>query len=159
MLTIYGPLYIVGAANKCWKCGSDNEVVTVACMAVEVEANAAIEHAEPGELFLLNYIRELPADLIQFVTGLAPNYRKLYSRTADEEYLANVCECGANFGDWYLFNEPDGPWFPNDDSEVETTRVVPVPLAEPLPVDCEFTACRVNIAASPKPFVCAGVRS
>lgn len=145
MLTIYGPLYIVGGAERCWKCGSDNEVVTLACKAVGVEANATIKRPEPGELFLLNYIREMPTDLFQFVTGLAPNYRKLYSRTADEEYFANVCKCGANFGDWYLFNEPDGAWFPKDDSEVETTRVVPVPVTDPFRVDCEFKACRVNI--------------
>jgi hypothetical protein len=75
---------------------------------------------------------------------LAPNYKKLYSRTADEEYYANVCECGANFGDFYLFSEPDGAWFPKDDSGVATARVLPVAVADPFEVECDFGACKLR---------------
>jgi hypothetical protein len=137
MLVIHSPAFVVGAHHNCWKCGSENEVVTVACTAIGVDGQA-IESAAPGEAFLLSYIREMPADLFQFVSGLAPNYRKLYSRTADEEYYANVCKCGANFGDFYLFSEPDGAWFPKDDSGVVTTRVLPVPLVAPFEIECDF---------------------
>jgi hypothetical protein len=146
VVVIYSPAYVVAAQQNCWKCGSDNEVVTLACTAIGVDATAPIERAEPGEAFLLSYIREMPADVFQYVTGLAPNYRKLYSRTADEEYYANVCKCGANFGDWYLFNEPGGAWFPEDGAEIVPTRVLPVPLVDPFRGDCEFAACRVNAA-------------
>lgn len=142
MPTIYGPVYLVGAAENCWKCRSENEVVTLACTTIGVDER--MERADPGETFLLSYIREMPAELFLFVTGLASNYRKLYSRTADVEYYANVCKCGANFGDWYLFNEPDGAWFPKDDLGVVTTRVVPVPLAGPFQVDCDFGTCKIG---------------
>jgi hypothetical protein len=71
----------------------------LACTAIGLDAKD-IERAEPGEMFLLNYISEMPAQVFQYVTSLAPTYRKLYSRTADHEYYANVCKCGANFGDF-----------------------------------------------------------
>ena len=115
MVVIYGPAYVVAAQQNCWKCEASNEVVTLASAAIGIDGEA-IERAEPGEAFLLSYITEMPAEVFQFVSSLAPNYRKLYSRTADEEYYANVCKCGANFGDFYLFSEPDGAWFPKDDS-------------------------------------------
>jgi hypothetical protein len=117
----------------------------LASAAVGIDGEA-IERAEPGEAFLLSYITEMPAEVFQFVISLAPNYRKLYSRTADEEYYANVCKCGANFGDFYLFSEPDGAWFPKDDTGVVTTRVVPVPIADPFAVDCEIATCPVIVA-------------
>ena len=35
-----------------------------------------------------------------------------YSRTAGEEYLANTCPfCESLQGDFFLYNEPDGPFF------------------------------------------------
>ena len=113
MVVIYTPAYAAGAQQNCWQCESSNEVVTLASTAIGVDEKA-IERAEPGEAFLLSYISEMPAEVFRYVTSLAPNYRKLYSRTAEHEYYANVCKCGANFGDWFLFNESDGAWFPKD---------------------------------------------
>jgi hypothetical protein len=98
----------------------------------------------------------MPAEVFQFVTTLAPNYRNLYSRTADEEYYANVCKCGANFGDFYLFSEPDGAWFPKDDSGVVTTRVLPLPLTGPFEVECDFGARKIAVAEGLPSGVTAG---
>jgi hypothetical protein len=143
VVVVYGPAYVVGAQQNCWKCKSDSEVVTLACTAIGLDAKD-IERAEPGEVFLLSYISEMPAEVFQYVTSLAPTYRKLYSRTADHEYYANVCKCQANFGDFYLFSEPDGAWFPKDDSEVVTTRVLPVPVSDPFEVECDFGTCKIG---------------
>jgi hypothetical protein len=143
VIVIYSPAYVVAAQQNCWKCGSGNEVVTLASVAIGVDEKT-IERAEPSEAFLLSYISEMPAEVLQYVTSLAPNYRKLYSRAADEEYYANVCNCGANFGDFYLFSEPDGAWFPKDDSGIVTTRVLPLPLADPFEVECDFGACKIG---------------
>jgi hypothetical protein len=40
------------------------------------------------------------------------NVRLTFSKSIQESYWANVCEhCGAIQGDWFLFSEPDGPFF------------------------------------------------
>jgi hypothetical protein len=142
VVIIYSPAYVVAARQNCWKCESGNEVVTLACTGIGVDGNA-IERAERGEAFLLSYISEMPGEVFQYVTSLAPTYRKLYSKTAEHEYYANVCKCGANFGDWFLFSEPDAAWFPKDESGVVTTRVLPVPLAHPFEVECDYGTCKM----------------
>jgi hypothetical protein len=69
VFVIHGPAYLVGAQQNCWKCGSDNEVVTLACTAISVDGEV-IDRAEPGEAFLLSYIRQMPTNLFQFVTWI-----------------------------------------------------------------------------------------
>jgi hypothetical protein len=144
MLTVLSPVYIVGAKATCWKCGAANEVVTLASKSISDDAND-VEQAEPQEMFLLSYITEMPPEVFESIVGVAPNYRKLYTRTADQEYYANVCACGANFGDFYLFSEPGGAWFPEDGAEIETTRVLTLPFSAAIQVDGEFSSCRMNI--------------
>lgn len=48
-------------------------------------------------------------------TARAPQIQPAASKTAGLTYLANVCACGALQGEWYL-TEPDGPFFPLDDT-------------------------------------------
>lgn len=54
---------------------------------------------------------------------------KRHSRTAGEAYYANTCECGANFGDFYLFSEPGGAFFPNTDDAARAIGLEPMPFS------------------------------
>ena len=44
--------------------------------------------------------------------GRPATVRLMHSETAQGEYWANSCShCGAIQGDWFLYTEPDGPFF------------------------------------------------
>jgi hypothetical protein len=90
--------------------------------------NGTIDLPEFGETYLLRYMEDMPAFVFQYMAGLAPGYRKLFSVTAGHDYYANVCSCGANFGDWFLFYEPGGAWLPEDGADVLLTRFSALPL-------------------------------
>jgi hypothetical protein len=64
MIVIHGPAYVVGAQQICWKCGTGNEVVTLACTAISVDGED-IERAEPGEAFHNQLLASINADLIR----------------------------------------------------------------------------------------------
>ncbi len=48
--------------------------------------------------------------------GRPPTVQFIHSSVVPDGYWGNVCEhCGAIQGDWYLFMEPDGPFFAWDE--------------------------------------------
>lgn len=52
-----------------------------------------------------------------------PQYRRHFSNMAELEYFANVCECGANFGDYFLV-DADGPFFPSDEDAASQVAIL-----------------------------------
>ncbi len=75
------------AEVECWKCGKKTAVYTWA-------GHGAWGQDEPP-------VADRPATL-QFIR----------SSVVPDGYWGNVCEhCGVIQGDWYLYNEPDGPFF------------------------------------------------
>lgn len=60
--------------------------------------------------------------------ALHPRYQKHFSRLAGQAYFANLCECGANFGDFYLHSEPGGAFFPETDEIAARMTIQALPL-------------------------------
>jgi hypothetical protein len=57
-----------------------------------------------------------------------PLFRLSYSRTAEEEYWANHCgHCDALKGDFFLHNEPDGPFFRIDEDALTSMQLIALP--------------------------------
>jgi hypothetical protein len=145
MVLVHSPSFVVTAKQDCWKCKASNEIITLAARTIS-EETGPIDLAEVSEVYLLSYIEDMPAFVFQYMVRLGPRYRKLFSVTADHDYYANVCNCGANFGDWFLFSEPGGAWFPEDSADISLTRVVALPLVDPFLVECNYQAR--SVAAS-----------
>ena len=142
VVLIHSPSFVVGSKQDCWKCGLSNEVTTLAAKTIS-EAAGPIDLTDVGETYLLSYIEGMPAFVFNRIAALAPRYRKLFSMTAGFDYYANVCSCGANFGDWFLFCEPGGAWFPEACADILPARVLPLPFVEPFPVDCELVTRKI----------------
>ena len=53
-------------------------------------------------------------------------------------YYANICECGANFGDHFLFSEPRGAFFPETEAEVSRIICEELPFQDRLCFECSF---------------------
>ena len=74
------------AKRRCWKCGESTVVWNW-----------------PGHVMWDDQEPPKP---------IPSNVRWAYSGAAMGDYWANVCEhCGAVQGDWYLYMEPDRPFF------------------------------------------------
>lgn len=123
-LEISSPLYLVISNEPCWKCGRSQKVIAIAASGVKDEFESLGDDSE--KLFVTN-IEEMPSEIYEYIAALHPNYKKHYSHTADLTYYANTCSCGANFGDFYLYLEPDGAFFPQSDEIAAsiTSQILP----------------------------------
>lgn len=108
-LELSSPLYLVTSSEPCWKCSESQKVIAIATSVIKDEFET---FGGNGEMYFVINIEEMPMKLYEYINAINPNYKKYYSHTADVTYYSNTCSCGANFGDFYLYSEPDGAFFP-----------------------------------------------
>lgn len=90
---------IVEATAECWACRKSTPVLTVA------------GRDEDGDLASVTGIQSVDGPLGRALAE-RPYYRLAFSRTTQQWAFANLCtSCGALQGDFFLHNEPDGPFF------------------------------------------------
>jgi len=77
--------------GPCWKCSSTMKVAGIE------KAGHALGPAEFSQ------------DEIEIARSKGVNIKKQYSKTINEEYLANTCRCGAFVGEHYLFSDYIAP--------------------------------------------------
>jgi hypothetical protein len=102
MLDIYTGVEI------CSKCG--NEIEAIALKETQ-DVKHLISAVFDKEHFIekISYIEPL---LLQALQGEFPNFKLVYSHTAKSKYYGNTCRyCGTLYGNYYLFDEPDGAFF------------------------------------------------
>lgn len=127
-ITIHPPFFLAESRENCWKCSESCVVYGfIATDITDDEGRAAFE----GPYFLQN-IEELPNPLACALPQRTESFRKVASRTAGFAYYANICKCGANFGDHYLFSEPGGAFFPLYPDDLAKIKVVRVESSETL---------------------------
>jgi len=130
-LRISPPLYIAYTVTSCWRC--QQEMPVVALIAPHVIAPHFPEAA--GTVCILSNIEELPEVILRFIRDRFPLFQFRYSKMAESRYFANTCpKCGVISGDWYLHDEPDGPFSPMTEEATKEITVETIPLAEPITV-------------------------
>lgn len=55
-----------------------------------------------GDGYLLCYVADLPADVLDAVTKRHPNFEVRHSLTAESNYFMTICKCGGHYGDHYV---------------------------------------------------------
>jgi hypothetical protein len=120
------PLYLLESTEPCWKCGQPQSVIAIGSFNVECEG-ARI--GDGKNLILLSNVESMPDAVFAYVAARNNRFKKHHSYTADSTYYANTCECGANFGDFYLFMEPDGAFFPTTASAASKVIVEAMPFS------------------------------
>lgn len=84
---------------------------------------------QPGEGgALLTYVEDLDGGALTEWQRRAPHIQPPSSCTAGIAYLANVCNCGALQGDWFL-TKPDGPFFPRTEPAARAIGVTWVEMS------------------------------
>lgn len=77
---------------------------------------------------LLNNLESMPIKVFNYIYDRTDRYMKQYSQTADSTNYVTTCVCGANFGDFHLFTDPDGAKFPTTDSAAAMIVVEAMPF-------------------------------
>lgn len=112
--TFAAPFYLLRGEEDCWKCGTTCRVVGLA---------AGAENP-----YVLSNIKEMPEAFLLAIEAVHPQFEKRQSYTAGSAYYMNTCPCGAHFGDFYLFSEPGGPFFPTTKEEAAGLEVIELPI-------------------------------
>ena len=80
----------------------------------------------------------MPRPLLDAIVSRHPHFQKRTSKTAGTAYYMNTCACGAHFGDFYLFSEPGGAFFPTDETEAAHITIEELPLTGTFDLDCSY---------------------
>jgi len=122
------PLYLLKSSEPCWKCGSEQVVHALGTHNLHDGEDNVVTPGDTSELVLLSNITDMPFAVFKYVAQRNHRYMQRFSRTAGEKYYANTCECGANFGDFYLFSEPGGAFFPDTDEAAASIELEVTPF-------------------------------
>lgn len=133
---IASPLYLLRSKESCWKCGSEQPVIALACN--KLVESGAIGPVYENEVFILSDIAEIPSDILEYVQAVNPQFEKRQSKTAEFSYFANTCKCGALFGDFYLHSEPDGAFFPTTQEQAGSISIEKLPFEGSYEFSCAY---------------------
>lgn len=136
-MKIFPPFYLFFSSEPCWKCGEEQTVVALGvsgCHDEEYGFCSGGEGQSEEIILLVSNLSEIPEGLRSEIAKRHPRFKLHHSHTASSSYYANMCGCGAHFGDFYLFSEPGGAFFPTSEEEAESVAYCELPIAEPLEV-------------------------
>ncbi|HSU53294.1 MAG TPA: hypothetical protein VLT36_04475 [Candidatus Dormibacteraeota bacterium] len=116
-IRVTAPIYLLRSTEACWRCHAVQAVVALAFRWKLDPSRKVSDQPGEGETVLLKNIHRLPPEVQTCINALHPAFKKQPSRTSGTEYFMNTCECGAHFGDYYLFSKPGGAFFPMDQEQ------------------------------------------
>lgn len=125
-------LYIIEGHRKCHKCGKTTRVIAFGIenfyeFAALNDVGTKFAYNE-GVIRIVPHLFPFPDKLLDYVSQKY-NYHESYSRTLKASYLANNCEhCDALQGDWFLFEEPDSPFFIFNEEDASALTLHKIPL-------------------------------
>lgn len=137
-LRVTAPIFLLQTSAPCWRCHTKQLVVALAFRWVPDPDELQDEQPRKGEPLVLDNIHAMPRIVLDHVLAVNPRFEKRTSKTTETAYYMNLCECGANFGDWYLFNEPGGAFFPTDERSAAQIAIHELPLTGTFDFDCSY---------------------
>lgn len=111
-ISLTNPILLNGVST-CYKCKKNINVFAFACK--------PYLHNSQYELPILSYVSniETPLENIINSTRIKKYFFKDYSNTTDSIYHMNHCQyCGAKRGEFYLHEEPSGPFFIQNEMKI-----------------------------------------
>lgn len=130
-LIICNYLYIVESKQDCFRCQHPTTVVSLAADTYVLIGDNRSELFE-GEMHLIHDIFYLPYTLEQYLKEKY-NYYFGYSKTTHLNYYGNHCNnCGVLQGDYYLYSEPDSPFFFDSIEKIQQVKISKIKLKHDL---------------------------
>lgn len=87
--------------------------------------------------FLFRYVVDLPPSLLAEIQKLQPNYALEYSKTVDEIYYMNICNCGELFEDQILQTH-GGAFRPYSEFEATTIELIEFHTESDIHLNAEY---------------------
>jgi hypothetical protein len=137
-LRVTTPIFLLRSTESCWRCHASQEVIALAFRWRLDRDQDKDEQPEENEPLILDNIHTMPKPLLDAVVFRHPHFEKCASKTAGTAYYMNTCDCGAHFGDFYLFSEPGGAFFPIDENEASRITIEELPLTGTFELDCSY---------------------
>ena len=137
-LRVTAPIYLLRSTESCWRCHACQEVIALAFKWHLDKGLDADEQPQEGEPLILENIRAMPQAIFAYIVSVHPHFEKRTSKTAGTAYYMNTCDCGAHFGDFYLFNKPGGAFFPTDEAEAANITIEQLPFTGTFEFDCSY---------------------
>ena len=138
ILRVTAPIFLLRSTESCWRCHASQEVIALAFRWRLDKDQDEDEQPAEGEPLILDNIHTMPKPLLDAVLSRHPHFEKRASKTAGTAYYMNSCACGAHFGDFYLFSEPGGAFFPTDENEASRITIEELPLTGTFELDCGY---------------------
>jgi hypothetical protein len=133
-MIVKSPLYLFHSNWPCWNCGKPMQVTAIAGVVIAEGASPADN--ELKDTAILEYITEIPQELLAPIKKANPGYSLSYSDTAEYNYYANVCpSCSTMSGDNYIMGV-DGPFFVEQKQEAKRISYEQLPLEGEWDVTC-----------------------
>lgn len=121
-IVICDHFYIIVAKQLCFKCKKETRVVSLATDSYLTFNNGNVEVYNDD----INFIKLNSVNAEQLLKHLNNNYDfyKGYSNTTKTHYWGNHCDhCGVLQGNWFLYSEPDSPFFMNSEEKATALDV------------------------------------
>lgn len=131
---IFPTIYLLSSYESCWRCQELTSVYTFACSGIKTFDL----DLQKGHFFTLSYIEFLPKILLEIIQAASSRYYTDYSKTTKSNYYMNHCQCGAKLGDFYMYSEPGGAFFPINESDCKGITLKKLDIHEPVPVECSY---------------------
>jgi hypothetical protein len=138
ILRVTTPIFLLRSTEVCWRCHASQEVIALAFRWRLDKDQGEDEQPAEDEPLILDIIHTMPKPQLDAIVSRHPRFEKRTSKTAGTAYYMNTCACGAHFGDFYLFSEPGGAFFPVDESEASRITIEELPLAGTFELDCSY---------------------
>jgi len=132
---------IAKTTSLCWKCGEHTCVYgfivpagheTLEPADEDDESGAWYRHDEPS---IVHYVTDLLPSVAARINVLSRHYCVDFSKTTQSSYWMNHCDhCGVKQGDFEMYSEPEGAFFPVD----------------------EYAASQISLSEVAEPFGCNG---
>jgi hypothetical protein len=134
-LRLFSPLLILSARAKCWHCIGELTAVGLGAHALEEEGEVEGNVAETGDMFTIRELDVLPDDVMAELVARNPGFKRQHSNTAGSSYYGNTCpHCGKLTGDFYLFAQPGGAFFPTTEADAAGIKVERLAFPEPVAI-------------------------
>jgi hypothetical protein len=132
--------FIARSATKCWACNKLTSVYGFVLPSGHEILEFGEEEDAPDiwcrydEPAIVYYISNLQQAVVDRIRSFTKRYRVAYSKTTRSSYWMNHCEhCGMKQGDFEMYCEPGGAFYPTDDTEA--SAIILNKFAEPFSCD------------------------
>jgi len=139
LLTLGPPVFLITGRTGCWDdCGTIVRPVGLIAM-------LSADDEPPAPAFL-QYVTELPDDVLEHLVDAHQRYKLHRTRGAGFAYYACFCDCGAIQGDHHL-HALGGPFSPMTEADAAEITVARLPQKRPFQARAEHHAVTPSLQA------------